>query len=94
MHHAPPWARGAAAGPRTGYALAARGVRSLTVFGPIPSLDADVLSTALFVAGPDAALAYARTHGLGLVIVDSSGRRRSYVPTSWQDIRLERERTS
>ncbi|MBE0416178.1 MAG: FAD:protein FMN transferase [Coriobacteriia bacterium] len=60
--------------PATG--LPARGLRSLTVVGDIPGLDSDILSTALFVAGPDAAVAYAEEYGLGLVLVDDGGRTR------------------
>lgn len=60
--------------PSTG--LPARGLRSLTVVGDIPALDSDILSTALFVAGPEAAVAYAGQHGLGLVLVDEEGRTR------------------
>jgi thiamine biosynthesis lipoprotein len=52
----------------------ARGLRSLTVIGDITGLESDILSTALFVAGPDAATAYAREHDLGLVLVDDEGR--------------------
>jgi len=60
--------------PATGRPV--RGLRSLTVIGDIPGLESDILSTALFVAGPDAAVAYAEEHGLGLVIVDDKGRTR------------------
>lgn len=60
--------------PATG--LPARGLRSLTVIGDIPGLDSDILSTALFVAGPDAAVAYAEEYGLGLVLVGEEGRTR------------------
>lgn len=60
--------------PATG--LPARGLRSLTVVGDIPGLDSDILSTALFVAGADAATAYAEQNGLGLVLVDDEGRTR------------------
>jgi thiamine biosynthesis lipoprotein len=67
--------------PATG--LPARGVRSLTVFGTISALDADILSTALFVMGPDRALAYARAHALGVYLVDDHGAPRSSVPDSF-----------
>ncbi len=55
--------------PATG--LPASGLRSLTVVGEISALDSDILSTALFVMGPEAAEDYARSHGLGLVMVTS-----------------------
>lgn len=58
--------------PRTGQP--ARGMRSLTVVGAENGLDSDVLSTALFVMGPDKATIYAEENGLGLVIVDDEGR--------------------
>ena len=67
--------------PATG--LPARGLRSLTVFGTISALDADILSTALFVMGPDRALAYARAHALGVYLVDDHGAARSSVPDSF-----------
>jgi thiamine biosynthesis lipoprotein ApbE len=38
------------------------------------SLDADILSTALFVAGTEEAIEYARKHGFGLYLVDDEGR--------------------
>lgn len=60
--------------PVTG--MPVRGLRSLTVIGAIPGLDSDILSTALFVAGADAAADYAEQHGLGLVLVDDQGRTR------------------
>ena len=60
----------------------ARGLRSLTVFGTMSALDADILSTALFVMGPDRALAYARAHALGVYLVDDHGAARSSVPAS------------
>ncbi|MDZ4178902.1 MAG: FAD:protein FMN transferase, partial [Coriobacteriia bacterium] len=58
--------------PATG--LPARGLQSLTVIGEIPGLASDILSTALFVAGPDVAISYAEENGLGLVLVDDEGR--------------------
>ncbi len=54
----------------------ARGMRSLTVVGAVTGVDSDILSTALFVMGPERAEAYARAHGLGLFIVDAEGRTR------------------
>ncbi|TDB37759.1 MAG: FAD:protein FMN transferase [Actinobacteria bacterium] len=51
-----------------------RGTRSLTVVGRISGTDSDILSTALFVQGPDAAVAYAKAHGLGVFIIDAEGR--------------------
>ncbi len=54
----------------------ARGMRSLTVVGAPTGLDSDILSTALFVMGADRAEEYARSHGLGLFIVDDQGRTR------------------
>jgi len=58
--------------PRTGEP--AHGMRSITVVGNNSGLDSDILSTALFVMGTDKATAYAKEHGLGLVIVDDEGR--------------------
>ena len=58
--------------PKTG--TPARGTRSLTVIGRVTGLDSDILSTALFVSGPDAALAYAKSHDLGVYVIDSEGR--------------------
>jgi thiamine biosynthesis lipoprotein len=60
----------------------ARGLRSLTVFGSMSALDADILSTALFVMGGDKALAYAREHAIGVYLVDDHGAARSSVPAS------------
>ena len=54
----------------------ARGMRSLTVAGEMGALEADILSTALFVAGPDAAIDYAEERGLTLYLVDDEGRAR------------------
>ena len=67
--------------PATG--LPARGLRALTVFGTMSALDADILSTALFVMGPDRALVYARAHALGVYLVDDHGVARSSVPASF-----------
>ncbi len=58
--------------PKTG--TPARGTRSLTIVGRFSGLDSDILSTALFVGGPDAAIAYARKNGLGCYVIDSEGR--------------------
>ncbi|MBN2405365.1 MAG: FAD:protein FMN transferase [Coriobacteriia bacterium] len=61
--------------PSTG--APARGLRSLTVFGPLDALsglDADILSTALFVMGAEKAESYALAHSLGLYMVDDEGR--------------------
>lgn len=52
----------------------AAGFRSLTVVGEISGLHSDILSTALFVAGPASAMDYAERHRLGLVLVDAGGR--------------------
>ena len=52
----------------------ARGTQSLTVVGTSTGLDSDILSTALFVMGPEEAAAYAKQAGLGLYVIDSEGR--------------------
>lgn len=60
--------------PATG--TPARAVRTLTVVGRITGVESDILSTALFVRGPEGALAYAKEHGLGIHLTDSEGRTR------------------
>jgi FAD:protein FMN transferase len=57
--------------PATG--LPARGLRSLTVYGPMTALDSDILSTALFVMGPTRAAEFSRMNGWGLCAIDASG---------------------
>lgn len=58
--------------PETG--RPARGIRSLTVVGTRTGLDSDILSTALFVMGPERSAEYAKKHGLGLYVIDDEGR--------------------
>ena len=59
--------------PVTG--LPARGLRSLTVGGSaLSGLDADILSTALFVGGRDEAVGYAEREGVAVYLVDDGGR--------------------
>ncbi|MHB1451259.1 MAG: FAD:protein FMN transferase [Coriobacteriia bacterium] len=59
--------------PETG--LPARGVRSLTVAGTsLSGLHSDILSTALFVRGPESAIRYAAERGVAVVVVDDEGR--------------------
>lgn len=53
----------------------ARGVRSLTVAGAsLTGLQSDILSTALFVRGPQVATRFAAEHGVTVVVVDDEGR--------------------
>jgi thiamine biosynthesis lipoprotein len=54
--------------------MPAPGTRSLTVVGTTSGLDSDILSTALFVMGPERARAYAEREGLGLYVIDDEGR--------------------
>ncbi len=58
--------------PTTG--LPARGLQSLTVVGASSGVNSDILSTALFVMGPEKAIAYAEENDLGLVLVDDEGQ--------------------
>lgn len=62
--------------PKNG--LPAPGLRSLTVFGRTSGMDADILSTALFVMGRDRALEYAKAHDIGVYLIDDEG-----TPASW-----------
>jgi thiamine biosynthesis lipoprotein len=53
----------------------AEGLRSLTVAGTsLTGLHTDILSTALFVMGPDEAQEWATDHGVALYAVDTEGR--------------------
>jgi len=61
----------------------ARGLRSLTVFGTMSALDADILSTALFVMGRQKAIAYAGEHHVGIFLVDDTGATYKYVPAGY-----------
>lgn len=73
--------------PATG--LPVRGLRSITVFGRMSGLDADILSTALFVMGRDRALAYARAHGTGVYLIDDRGSSSAYAPPGVPGVTLE-----
>jgi thiamine biosynthesis lipoprotein len=66
--------------PRTGWP--AEGVYSVTVIGPTAA-EADALSTAFYVMGPDAAAAYCQRHGgIGmLMVVPASNRRGERIVT-------------
>ena len=69
----------------------ARGLRSLTVVGTSSGLDSDILSTALFVAGPADAEEYAADHSLGLFMVDDQGRALIVPGPGDSDWRIARE---
>lgn len=59
--------------PATGRPAA--GLRSITVIGADTSgLATDILSTALFVAGPESATDLAQQHGIAAYLVDAEGR--------------------
>jgi thiamine biosynthesis lipoprotein ApbE len=73
--------------PATG--MPVRGLRSLTVFGRMNGLDADILSTALFVMGRDRALDFARERRIGVYLVDAGGKAAFYVPPSLPGVTLE-----
>jgi thiamine biosynthesis lipoprotein len=68
----------------------ARGLRSLTVYGALSGLDADILSTALFVMGPDAAKEWAQRNGVGLYAVDDRGRVIAVSAPKGADVTFER----
>jgi thiamine biosynthesis lipoprotein ApbE len=52
-------------------------------------MDADILSTALFVMGRDRALAYARSRGYGLYLVDDRGGSASVTAAGTPGVVLE-----
>ncbi|OGR78115.1 MAG: hypothetical protein A2X32_01800 [Elusimicrobia bacterium GWC2_64_44] len=57
--------------PKTGYP--ARKTMSVSVITPDPAW-ADALDTALFVLGPERALAFARERGLDVIVIDAAGK--------------------
>jgi thiamine biosynthesis lipoprotein len=74
--------------PRTGVALPPRG--SVSVLDE-SAFRADVLSTALYVMGPERALAWARAHGVAALVLAPEGRDRFRLETSpaWREKALE-----
>lgn len=69
--------------PRTGQP--AESVESVTVWAP-SATDADVLSTALFVMGPEKGMAYAEDRGIAvsMTYIDRSKGRREIKSTQWK----------
>jgi thiamine biosynthesis lipoprotein len=68
----------------------ARGLRSLTVYGSLTGLDADILSTALFVMGPSGLREAAQTHRIGIYAVDDRGRVIAFSAPNGSNVTFER----